>query len=156
MRAWWPAAQKRPARSPTNGLDTSRRCRHVVGERVPWCRHRVALVPARGQVTDHPRGDTLPRLKGEALARSHYSYEKRRKELEKIKKKEEKRRRKLERKAAAAAESSEPEGADDADDAGDADDADDPDDPDGAVGPDGPDDPAEPVDSREGGPEEQP
>jgi hypothetical protein len=42
-------------------------------------------------------------MEGKPLARSHFSYEKRRKELEKKKKKEAKRLAKAERKAAAAA-----------------------------------------------------
>jgi len=47
------------------------------------------------------------RWKGDTLARSFYSYEKRRKELAKKKKKEEKRQRKLERKNARSTDSPE-------------------------------------------------
>jgi len=64
------------------------------------------IVTRMGSTTDQPRS---PGRKGGILARSHYSYEKRRKELLKKKKKEEKRQRKLESKAAAVAESTPPE-----------------------------------------------
>jgi len=50
-----------------------------------------------------------PQRKAELLARSHFSYEKRRKELEKKKKKEAKRLAKAERKAAKAAGEETPE-----------------------------------------------